>query len=141
MADATQATQASSAAKSLPARKSFIHSVRALPKLTKVWIQGLIVWKYGEGIAVDDGTGIARVAFLQYDKMDIASPVTDLRVGMYVMVVGDYRRKLVRNRIGIRAMTVRDLTLQGPLMESLWALEVADAVLRAHDKSDEMQIE
>lgn len=137
MEDATQATQATQTkgkSSNLPATKGFIRSVRELPKLTKVWIQGVIVCIYVEGMAVDDGTGIARVAFLNYDKLDIASPVNSLGLGMYVMVIGDVRRKLVGNRVGVRALTVRNLTTQGPMMESLWALEVADALLSKHEK-------
>lgn len=135
----TQATQASTpSTPALPAKKAFIRTIRTLPKLTKVWLQGVVVWIYAGGIAVDDGTGIARVAFVRYDRLDLASPVDTLTLGMYVMVIGEVRQKLVKMRVGIRALTVRNLTPQGPLMDSLWALEVADAYLAHAEREREV---
>lgn len=116
-----------------PAKKQLIRVARNLPKRSHVWIQGVLVWKSENQIAVDDGTGIARVDVCNQEKRDLASCVHTLDEGSYIMVVGETAGKFKGHRLGIRAMTVRDLTAQGVMMESLWNLETVDAFLHEHE--------
>lgn len=84
--------------------------------------------------ALDDGSGIARVSLRHYKKEDSASQVHKLREGHYVMAVGSLLHKFKGNRLGMQATTIRDLTPHGPMVDTLWNLEVADAFLYSHEK-------
>lgn len=112
-----------------PATKCLIRTARLLPKLTVVWIQGIVVWTSEEQIAIDDGSGIARVHIQHYDRRDLASCIQHVKVGMYVMVVGEFMSRFRGFRMGMKATTIRDLTPHAPEIECLWNLEVIDAYL------------
>lgn len=84
--------------------------------------------------ALDDGSGIARTSLKHYKKEDSAAQVHTLREGQYVMVVGELLHKFKGHRLGMQATTIRDLTPHGPMVDTLWNLEVADAFLYTHEK-------
>lgn len=117
-----------------PAQKGLIRSVRLVPKKTVVWIQGTIVWMGDEQIAIDDGSGVARIHILGYERKDVASALDQLHVGKYIMVVGEMHSKFRGHRMGMTASTIRDLSSHGPLTESLWNLEVVDSFLYREQK-------
>lgn len=119
----------------VPARKTIIRRARLLPKWTSVWLQGTMVWKKDSQLALDDGSGIARVDVHNQEGRDLASCVHTLKLGDYIMVVGDTAGRFKGHRLGIKATTVRDLTGQGPMMETMWNLEVVDAFLLQHELS------
>lgn len=115
--------------KQAPARKSLVRQARLFPKNTIIWIQGIVVWKHKDQIAVDDGTGIARIDVHNMKKRDSASDVENLQVGNYVMVVGEMAGKFKGRRLGVKATTLRDMTSHGAIMESFWFAEVVDGFL------------
>lgn len=113
------------------AQKGLIRTVRCLEKGTSIWIQGMIVWVSETQVAIDDGSGIARVALQEYMYQDSSPPFWE---GQYVMIVGIMLKKFKGHRMGIKATTICDLT-SSPLFETMWNLEVADAYLHECEKS------
>ena len=122
-------TMSTQSQESQPAQKGLIRTARLVPYKTVVWIQGTIIWMGDEQIAIDDGTGVARVHILGYERRDVAAALDKLEVGKYVMAVGELYKKFRGHRMGMKASTIRDLSSHGPLVESLWNLEVVDAFL------------
>lgn len=112
-----------------PARKCLVRHARSLGKRKTVWIQGVVVWTGENQLAIDDGSGIARVDVTNHRKRDLASCVPSLKVGDYVLAVGEVIGRYKGHRLGLRATTVRNLTHSGDMMESMWHLEVIDAFL------------
>lgn len=124
-----------------PATKSLIRTARFLPRYIPAWIQGTIVWRSPDLIAVDDASGIALVSLKLLPKEDPAAIIDVLSAGMYVMIIGRVIRRLIRGRVGMVATTVRDLTVYAPMLECLWNLEVVDAFLWEKEKEDASQTE
>ncbi|PXF42561.1 hypothetical protein BWQ96_07723 [Gracilariopsis chorda] len=120
-----------------PARKCLVRHARFLGKKKTVWIQGVVVWTGENQFAIDDGSGIARVDVLNHRKRDLASCVLSLKVGDYVLAVGEVIGRYKGHRLGLRATTVRTLTQSGDMMESMWHLEVIDAFLYRKEKERE----
>lgn len=117
-----------------PARKLLIRHARLFPLRTNIWIQGIIVWHQSHLLAVDDGSGIALINTQQYVKQDAAANVDALKAGMYVMVAARTFKKFRRNRLGVVATTIRDLSVNAVTEECLWNLEVVDAFLLEKEK-------
>lgn len=78
-------------------------------------------------LAVDDGSAIARVQV--NPKRDPALSLQRLRLGSYVLAVGTMCAKLKGTRMGMKAFVVRDLSVNGGILQTLWNLEVVDAYL------------
>lgn len=119
-----------------PATKSLIRTARFLPRHIPAWIQGTIVWRSPDLIAVDDASGIALVSLNLLPKEDPAANTDALFAGMYVMVIGRVIKRLIRGRVGMVATTVRDLTVYAPMLECLWNLEVVDAFLWEKEREE-----
>lgn len=83
-------------------------------------------------LAVDDGSAIARVQV--NPKRDPALSLQRLRLGSYVLAVGTMCAKLKGTRMGMKAFVVRDLSVNGGILQTLWNLEVVDSYLYHHSQ-------
>ncbi|KAI0565804.1 RecQ-mediated genome instability protein [Gracilaria domingensis] len=117
-----------------PAKKCLICQARLLSKKTLVWIQGVVVWIGKDQIAIDDGSGIARIDVSNHTRRDLASDAANIKNGDYVLIVGEVRGRYKGHRMGLIASTLRNLSPLGVMMESMWHLEVVDAFLTSKEK-------
>ena len=108
----TESSKRGNPSASRPSRKRLIRSLGGLRSDAPVWLQGVIVSVKEGCIYIDDGSGVVGVSTSLLESVDRpgAEAVEDIRVGTYVLVVGQYLRTGNGGDGNIRATTFRALT-------------------------------
>ncbi|CAL5212211.1 unnamed protein product [Lathyrus oleraceus] len=87
----------------------------------RAWLQGVLVSSDGGGpFLLDDGTGVIELSLSGEFRQ------RQLKVGMYVMVVGGYFLRAAGEPSVIKVHKIVDLS-SSPNREAMWYLEVIEA--------------
>lgn len=124
--------RSSSRSSTLGSRKCLIAALGAIRSDAPVWLQGVVVRIEEDSFVIDDASDVVDVSSVLLPSMDVpgAKVVSNLQIGDYVMVVGQTTRAQYPS---VRATTVRSLKHVGPMAESVWHVELADAYLRSRN--------
>lgn len=117
------------------ARKSLVGGLARMTGSAPVWVQGVVVKiRAGANFLLDDGTGVVSITTALLPSVDAPGALDAVVPGAYVMAVGHCMRDGAGGTTAVRATTVRALEGVGPMAESQWHLELADAYLRQKGK-------
>ncbi|XP_077866516.1 recQ-mediated genome instability protein 2-like [Saccoglossus kowalevskii] len=102
------------------------------------WLQGVVMETAEDGdFSLSDNTGLAKIKITSEKlKKFMKDNKTDIKVGDYVMVIGN----IIKNGElpVVRAIKVTQITQNRNLYEKMWKLEVVD--IQRHYKNSELLV-